>query len=152
MKRLAQFRQQQAGLGWTFAISLPAAACAQLGYSGEGLALVQEAFDAAERHGDYFWEWELHRLKGDLLLARSAVDEAEACYRLAATVAERQGARFLALRAVISLARLHRQQGRNDTSIRLQSLSETFAEGFDTDDLRNARLELALSAGIAPTG
>ena len=149
-RALDEFRRQSAGLGWTFAISLPAAACAQLGQAEDGLALIDEAFEAAERHGDHFWEAELHRIKGDLILARTGdADAADACYRRAAVLAAQQGARFLELRAVTSLARLTRDHGRQETAVRLQlqSLCETFLEGHDTDDFRNARRELDLGAG-----
>jgi tetratricopeptide (TPR) repeat protein len=136
---LDEFRRQQAGLGWTFALSLPAAACAQLGRPEEGLELVAEAFEAAERNGDLFLTAELKRLRGDLLYARSPGDLQGPidCYRQAAALAVEQGARALELRAVVSLARLCP----TDTAVwrRLRTLYDSFDEGHQTVDLTTAR-------------
>jgi class 3 adenylate cyclase/tetratricopeptide (TPR) repeat protein len=148
-RALEEFRRQSAGLGWTFAMSLPAAACAQLGQTEDGLALIHEAFGVAERHGDHFWEAELHRIKGDLVFAGTGdAAAADACYRSAAALARRQGARSLELRALTSLVRLARRQGQEENAVRLQlqSLCDSFLEGDDTDDLRNARRELEIGA------
>jgi predicted ATPase len=141
---LEEFRRQRAGLGWTFAISFPAAAFAQTGDANEGLALLADAFDMVHTRGDRFWEAELHRLKGDLLLVRSPADEdeAEQCYRRAADIAARQGARFLELRAVTSLTRLHLTRGNRDTVGRLEALYASFQEGRQVADLQQARAVL----------
>jgi tetratricopeptide (TPR) repeat protein len=136
---LDEFRRQQAGLGWTFAISLPAAACAQLGRAEEGLDLVAEAFEAAERNGDVFLKAELQRLRGDLLHARSPTDLQGPidCYRQAAALAVEQGARALELRAVASLARLRPTD--DEAWLRLRLLYDSFDEGHRTADLTMAR-------------
>ena len=49
-------------------------------------------------------EPELHRLKGELLLARAPENpsDADACFRKAIAIARRQGAKSLELRAVMS--------------------------------------------------
>jgi hypothetical protein len=84
-------------------------------------------------------------LKGEQLLAQateidaSTVASAEACFNQSIAIAQRQKARSLMLRAVMSLARLHQDQGRHATALGL--LVETyrsFTEGFDTVDLRDA--------------
>jgi class 3 adenylate cyclase/tetratricopeptide (TPR) repeat protein len=156
---LEEFRRQRAGLGWPFAMSLPASACAQAGQVEEGLAMIAEAFEAANQHGDAFWNSELHRLKGDLLLVQSPqnYEQAEECYLQAANVAVAQGARFLELRAVTSLVRLQQQIGDDSDAARLQSLYEWFTEGHDTQDYRNAAAtlqavgrEVVPAAGIEP--
>ena len=136
---LEEFRRQQAGLGWTFAISLPAAACAKLGQAEEGLALVAEAFEAAERNGDLFLKAELHRLEGDLLRAKSPTDLQGPinCYRQAAALATEQGAKSLELRALTSLARLDPVD--DQVWQRLQVLYDSFDEGHLTADLTAAR-------------
>ena len=91
---------------------------------------------------------ELHRLQGELLLRRDAAEakcrEAEACFHQALTIARQQQAKSLELRAVMSLARLYRQQDRPAEARPL--LTETygwFTEGFDTPDLRAAQILLA---------
>ena len=79
--------------------------------AGERLA---EARAKVESIGERYWEAELHRLEGEVLLA-AADDEdrdrdrgarAEACFRRALEVAGRQGATSLELRAALSLTRL----------------------------------------------
>jgi predicted negative regulator of RcsB-dependent stress response len=88
------------------------------------------------------WEAELRRLRGDILLVLSAdaVDEAERSYKDAIAIARSQCARSLELRAVTSLARLLRSQGRKaEARERLTLIYGWFTEGFDTKDLREAK-------------
>jgi len=108
-----------------------------LGNIDEGLAAISEAQEMAEGTEAHFWDAELHRLRGELLLARPGdEDEAEGCFRKALQVARRQGARSLELRAATSLARHHP----DDESLRLlKELYGWFTEGFDTADLQEAR-------------
>ena len=84
----------------------------------------------------------MHRLKGELLLTRSAEKhaEAETCFHQALDVARRQQAKSLELRAAMSLARLWQQQGKRDDAYALLApLYGWFTEGFDTADLQEAR-------------
>ena len=69
--------------------------------------------------------------------------EAEVCFLKAIEIAQRQQAKSLELRAVMSLSRLWQQQGKKDEA--RQMLAETygwFTEGFDTADLQEARVLL----------
>ncbi|MFC4705113.1 adenylate/guanylate cyclase domain-containing protein [Paraburkholderia caffeinitolerans] len=113
-----------------------------------GLRTLDEAMAIADATGERFYEAELHRLKGVMLLGASSEDErapsssegAQACFLKALAVARAQGAHSLALRAASSLAHLWQREGRPDEA--RQVLSETvgnFTEGFDTGDLREAR-------------
>ena len=109
-----------------------------------GLEVLAEALAAVDQSGVRFYEAELYRLKGELLLAQAgtghAVQEAEACFRQALAVARRQQAKWLELRATISLSRLWQQQGKRDATHHL--LAEVygwFTEGFETPDLREAK-------------
>ncbi len=79
------------------------------------------------------------------LLARSTVSraEAETCFRRGIEVARRQGTRSLELRAATSLAHLWYQQGRrSEAGSLLAPVFGSFAEGFDTPDLQEARMLL----------
>jgi predicted ATPase len=113
----------------------------------EGLAAVAEAIAIAEKTDERFCEAELHRLKGDLVLRRSGVEtksgvqtEAEECFRKAIEIAQRQEAKSLELRAVMSLSRLWRQQGKTDEARRmLVEIYRWFSEGFDAADLKDAK-------------
>ena len=120
-------------------------ALARCGNVDEALAAVQEGLAMARVGGDRYSLPEIHRLNGQLLLARSASDEdaAEAAYHEAIAVARGQHARLLELRASTSLARLWRDQGkRTEAHDLLAPVYGWFTEGFDTRDLREARLLL----------
>jgi predicted ATPase len=68
---------------------------------------------------------------------------AEDDYRQALDWAHRQAALSLELRAAMSLARLLRDQGRSvDAAAILEPVYERFTEGFDTADLKAARVLL----------
>jgi adenylate cyclase len=69
--------------------------------------------------------------------------EAEACFLQALEVAHRQQAKSLELRAVMSLTRLWQQRGKGkDAQQMLAEVYGWFSEGFDTQDLREARVLL----------
>src|SRR5262249_24647432 len=78
------------------------------------LALLAEALVTLATSWARWWEAELHRLKGELLLQHAVAQpgEAEACFQQALAVARRQQAKSLELRAAMSLARLWQQQGK----------------------------------------
>jgi predicted ATPase len=89
-------------------------------------------------------------LKGELLLMSAEPNprETEACFRQAIAVARRQQAKSLELRAAMSLSRLWQQQGKHAEAYDLLSLLYGwFTEGFDTADLREAKVLLAELAG-----
>ena len=76
----------------------------------EALDALDEAFAQAERCGIVFWNAELHRRRGELLLASGADDSAAlACFEEALACARAHEARSLELRAAIRLAHLHRR-------------------------------------------
>jgi predicted ATPase len=112
----------------------------------EGLALVDETLADALGIGGYYFLAELYRLKGELLLKCGSglgdcgLKEAEECFHQSIQIAQRQSAKSLELRAVLSLSRLWQRQ--NKTKEARQTLLEIynwFTEGFDTADLKEAR-------------
>ena len=108
----------------------------------EGLTALAEAQALVEKTGERYYEAELQRLKGELLLAQSPDDpaEAEACFHNALEIARGQQAKSLELRAAMSLARLWQRQDKvGDARQLLNDVFAWFAEGFDTADLRDAR-------------
>jgi predicted ATPase len=110
----------------------------------EGLHALAEALAQMNSTGTVFHAAELHRLHGEFLLRRDAADatchEAEACFGRAFTIARRQQARSLELRAAMSLTRLYQRQGRPaEARPMLAECYAWFKEGFDTPDLRDAK-------------
>jgi predicted ATPase len=115
-----------------------AEASGKLGQAGEGLSLSGEALTAVHKTGERFYEAELHRIQGELLLVRSAENhgKAEASFQQALLVARYQQAKSLELRAAMSLARLWQHQGKRATAQALLApIYGWFTEGFDTADL-----------------
>ena len=123
-------------------LALLAEAYETIGQPAAGLAVLAEALTLADKTGERWYEPELHRLKGALLLQQSPDNhtEAHACFQHALDVARAQQARSLELRAATSLARLWQQQGqRHEARQLLAEVYNWFTEGFDTADLQEAR-------------
>ncbi|HEU4370622.1 MAG TPA: AAA family ATPase [Methylomirabilota bacterium] len=88
----------------TYFLGLLAATLAKAGEPGTALDVLTEALGAVERSGERFYAAELHRQKGELLLA-TGHDRAGAarCFQTAVEIARRQRARALERRALQSL-------------------------------------------------
>ena len=99
---------------------------------------------------DPWYEAEIHRIKGELLLRQPVPDapQAEACFQRALAVARRQQAKSWELRAALSLSRLWQQRGkRAEARELLAPIYSWFTEGFDTPDLQEARALLGKLGG-----
>lgn len=113
----------------------------------DGLRAVEDAFAQTDRCGILFWNPELHRRRGELLLASGDSAAAAACFEEALTCARAQQARSLELRSALSLARLlHGQDSLEAARATLRPIYERFDEGFDTPDLVEARQLLESAA------
>jgi adenylate cyclase len=120
-----------------------AEAQAKAGQPGDALATLSEALTLVEETGERYSEAELHRVRGDLLHMQGNDAGAEDSYRKAIEVARGQQAKSWELRATVSLCRLLQKQGKQEEAQQL--LSEVygwFTEGFDTPDLRAAKVLL----------
>jgi predicted ATPase len=116
--------------------------CAHLGHPEDGLQALAEAHTLVEQHEERWWEAEICRLRGLLLLRQPGTPQAEAetWLRRALDVARRQQAKSLELRAAMSLARLLQQQGkRTEAHELLAPIYGWFTEGFDTADVQEAK-------------
>jgi predicted ATPase len=131
----------------TYFLALLAEAMGNEGQIEEGLAVLDEALTQMHRTAEAFHGAELHRLQGEFLLRRETAQgtcrEAEACFRQALTIAQRQQAKSLELRAAMSLTRLYQKQGRQaEARPLLAECFDWFTEGFDTPDLQEAKVLL----------
>lgn len=113
---------------------------AKTGRLEEGLATLAKAFAFVEETDERYWEAELHRLKGELLLAQGIEAEAETSFQRAIEVARRQQAKSWELRATTSLCHLWQRQGKGEQARQLlEGIYGWFTEGFGTPDLVEAR-------------
>ena len=114
----------------------------QMGRMADGLRVLDHAQALIEAHRERWWEAEVYRLKGELLLRQPdpELGLATTCLQQALTIAHRQEAKSLELRAAVSLSRLWQQQGRRDDACQLLApIYNWFTEGFDTADLQEAK-------------
>jgi predicted ATPase len=139
---IASFRATGAVLTVPYLCTVRADIAIHLGHRAECLQMLDEAHTLVEQHGERWWEAEIARLWGVVLLWQPATPqvEAETCFQQALDVARRQGATSLELRAAMSLARLWQQQGqRAEARVLLAPIYGWFTEGFDTADLQEAK-------------
>ena len=123
--------------------TLLAQACEIAGQIEEALTLLDDALQIVERTRARWFEGELNRHKGRLLLRRGHTEAAEELYFKALCIAVEQEAKLWELRAAASLARLRRDQGRRaEARDLLAPVYGWFTEGFDTQDLKEARVLL----------
>jgi predicted ATPase/class 3 adenylate cyclase len=126
----------------SFYCTMLADVSAHLGHPADGLQALAEAHTLVEQHEERWWEAEICRLRGVLLLRQPGTPqaEAEAWLQRALDVARRREAKSLELRAAMSLSRLWQQQGkRTEAHTLLAPLYGWFTEGFDTADLQEAK-------------
>jgi predicted ATPase len=145
---IAQMRQglvdcqvTEAKIHQPYFLGLLAEAYGKVEQPEEGLNLLAEALAIVENTGERNWEAELHRQKGELLLALSEENhaEAEACFHKAVDIARRQSAKSFELRTIMSLSRLWQQKKREEAHQHLSEIYGWFTEGFDTADLKEAK-------------
>jgi class 3 adenylate cyclase/predicted ATPase len=130
-----------AAMGMQHFLCVLAGALGEHGLVGEGLALLERAFEMVTKSGAKYQLPELLRRKGELLLRLKPCDDpAENWFRQAVTLAHNEGTKSLELRAALSLARLYLAQAR-DAEARdvLSPVYACFTEGFGTRDLVEAK-------------
>jgi predicted ATPase len=115
------------------------------GQPEEALTVLAEALTVVNRTEERLWEAEIHRLKGAFLLQQGSDNStaAESCFHHAIAVAQSQQAKSWELRAATSLARLWQQHGKRQEARQvLGDVYGWFTEGFDTADLKDAKMLL----------
>ena len=159
LEGLSALRATGAEQGVTWHLGLLAEAYGHVGEPGEGLLRLTEALTLMENNEERFYEAELHRLKGELVLMSADQGQlaqdpdcqktAEKCFHQALVVSRSQQAKSWELRAATSLARLWRRQGEVAAARDLLApVYGWFTEGFDTADLQDAKALLTELAAL----
>ena len=134
------YRGTGAEVWMPFHIALLARACEIAGQIQEAVSQLDDALQIAERTGVRWYAAELNRHKGELLVRQGYAEGAEELYLKALGIAREQEAKLWELRAAASLARLWCDQGRHvEARDLLAPIYGWFTEGFDTQDLKEAK-------------
>jgi class 3 adenylate cyclase/predicted ATPase len=139
---LDAYRATGAAFQRPYFLSMLAEVHSLMGQPEAGGTALREALALVEKTGERYYEAELHRLTGELLLQHAApeVSHAETCFQQSLAIARCQQAKSLELRAAMSLGRLWQQQGkRQEAQVLLAGVYHWFTEGFDTADLQEAK-------------
>ena len=112
----------------------------EAGFLEDARTTLDEAFKFVEETDERYWELELFRLKGELLIMDGEISGAEACMKRAIEIAQKQKAKSLELRAAMSLSCVWKEQGKKTQARKmLAEVYDWFTEGFDTPDLIEAK-------------
>jgi class 3 adenylate cyclase/predicted ATPase len=137
---LANIRATGAVTSVPFFLTMLAGALGNAGRPTEGLKQLNEAVRQIEATKECWSESDVHRVRGELLIAVGDAVVAEKSLYQAIGVARRQSAKLFELRAAASLARLWRDQDkRTEARDLLAPIYNWFTEGFDTPVLKDAK-------------
>ena len=134
MQSVSRSRTDQESLHLTYTLLLLARARSMAGELQEGRAATREGLSLSHRRNQQYLEAELWRVDGELAFRRGESD-AVASLRRAVEVADGQGASWLALRALHSLAGRYPDQALRE---QLGDLLETIPSGHDLPAFRAA--------------
>ncbi|UCD68828.1 MAG: AAA family ATPase [Betaproteobacteria bacterium] len=136
----------------SFYLGLKADALRKLDFLDDALACVDEALTMVTRNDEHYFEPELYRIKGEMLLhnGQAQPDAAKESLFEAIRVSRQLEAKSLELRAATSLANVLKVEGKRQEAHALVSpVYDWFTEGLATKDLKGAKAlldELGLAA------
>ena len=139
---LAQVAASGTKVGAPFFLSLYVQEILAAGPPDHARSVLELGFSLSERHHERFWDSELHRLSGELLVAEGGAreEEVQGHFQKAQDIAAGQSARALELRAAVSAARHLKASGRTrQARERIAPILSWFKEGETTADLLAAR-------------
>jgi DNA-binding SARP family transcriptional activator len=120
-------------------------ACGRAGETARGLAAVDESLALAGQTGEFWFQAEAWRVKGELLRRQAenqagpGLRAAEKCFETARQLAGQQEAKSLELRAAVSLCLLWQSQSKEKRCLDLLlTIVGQFGERLDTTDMRLA--------------
>ena len=125
-----------------FYLALLAEAHIRDGQPNEAESALDEAFAMVRNSRTFYYEAELYRLRGNVLMLAGAesLQDVNTCLQQALEASRRYGTLSLELRAAVSLARLWRDQGKHrEARDLLSEVYGRFTEGLSTTDLSEAR-------------
>lgn len=142
---LARSRAAGVEMDRPFHLALLAEAYLRGGQPAEALSALDGAFAMLRDSRTFFYEAELHRLRGNALREAGAArfQNVDACFQQSLEAARRYGARSLELRAAMTLARFWRDDDQSRQARQLLAdIYNGFSEGFGTADLVEAKAVL----------
>ena len=119
---------------------------AEAGRAELGLATLDAQLAAIEQTGERWFDAEVHRVRGELLLKqrRSDVAAAEATFLRAIEIARSQQTRIFELRASLSLAKLYQTTGRDHVCELLVPVLVGFNVGPEVPEVEEAQRLLTM--------
>ncbi len=144
VKGLDAYRATGAGLALPQYLGLLSDALIEAGRPADAESALDKALAIAEQSEDRCHEAELYRLKGHVALGTGQdLSMAERCFTRSIGVARKQQSKAWELRTSMDLARLYRLQNRADQARDLLGgVLDTYTEGFDTPDVKQAAMLL----------
>ena len=142
---IAEMRSTGTTLWMPLFLSHLALAKAEIGQFDDASTIIDEATAAVKTTKESWYEGEINRVAGEIALLGTEPDaaKAEACFATALEIARKQKAKSWELRAAMSMARLLCAQGRRGPARDiLAPVYGWFTQGFDTLDLRQAKILL----------
>lgn len=116
----------------------------------KAMDFMEQALTEVQRGNEHYYEAELYRIKGELILKKAddknrkeVENEAETCFKESLKVAQEQMAKSFELRTTLSLCRLLKKQDKKEEAIKLLTkIYNWFTEGFEESDLKEAKAML----------
>ena len=145
MDEALQWRMQNNVMtGMHVHLTLQAAMCLHIGDVDSGLQVVTKDLEFSEKYDDQYFLSETYRLKGELLWVKykeARSKEIGDCFKKSMQLAKKQQAKSFELRTAMSIARWWSARGKSAQALELLSdVYDWFTEGFETRDLKEARL------------
>ena len=139
---IGPYQSTGATLNVSYLLSYFARAYVELGQFDNAWRCINEAISMIETTKETYYEAEVNRVAGEIVLLSPGPDaaKAEGCFERALAVARAQQAKSWELRAAMSMARLWRDRGRQEAARELLApVYGWFTEGFDTLDLKEGK-------------
>jgi len=141
LQGLESYRATGSAISLSHYLCLQGEACLRAGKFAQAHQALREGLAVAEQNDERYQHAELQRLMGELhFTERSDAAAAAECFHAAIGIARTQRSRAWELRAIQSLARLWRKQGRHvESRTLLAPIYAAFTEGFTMPDLVDAK-------------